>query len=96
MSTIVKFSTVEERVMTFRNTQVIIDSDVAELYGVETKRVNEAVRNNPEKFPDGYVFELNDKEMRVLRSKFSTANVSSKIRFAPKAFTENKDFQIYD
>ena len=63
---------VEEKIITLRNQQVILDCDVAELYGVETKRINEAVNNNPEKFPDGYIFELENKEVISLRSKFST------------------------
>ena len=46
---------VGNRIITLRGQQVIIDADVAELYGVETKRVNEAVANNPEKFPEGYI-----------------------------------------
>lgn len=48
---------VEKVIMSLRDCMVILDHDVAELYGVETKRVNEAVKNNPEKFPDGYVFQ---------------------------------------
>lgn len=60
---------------------------MADLYGAETKRVNEAVKNNPEKFPYGYVFDLSESEFSDLRSKFSTANFS-KIRTLPKAFTE--------
>ena len=63
---------VEEKIITLRNQQVILDCDVAELYGVETKRINEAVNNNPEKFPDGYIFELENKEVISLRSKIST------------------------
>ena len=47
---------VEDKMITLRNQQVIVDADVAELYGVQTKRINEAVANNPEKFPEGYVF----------------------------------------
>jgi hypothetical protein len=70
-----------------RDTRVILDSDVASLYNVETKRVNEAVKNNPEKFPDGYVFELNERELKSLRSKISSAKLS-KTRAMPKAFTE--------
>ena len=70
-----------------RNQQVILDCDVAELYGVETKRINEAVNNNPEKFPEGYIFELDNQEFSVLRSKFSTTKFS-KTRQLPKAFTE--------
>lgn len=71
-----------------RGKQVLIDRDVAALYGVETKRVNEAVKNNPERFPEGYIIELNDREIQHLRSKFSTTNLSPKVRYAPKAFTE--------
>jgi hypothetical protein len=78
---------VEEKIITLRNQQVILDCDVAELYGVETKRINEAVSNNPEKFPDGYIFELDNQEFSDLRSKFSTAKFQ-KTRQLPKAFTE--------
>ena len=79
---------VEKRIIELRGMKVLLDSDVAMLYGVETKRVNEAVRNNPDKFPEGYIIELNDKEMRPLRSKISTANISPKLRVNAKAFTE--------
>ena len=65
---------VESKIITLRNQQVILDCDVAELYGVETKRINEAVSNNPEKFPEGYVFELDKHEIDRSRSKFSTLN----------------------
>ena len=54
----------------------------------ETKRVNEAVRNNPDKFPEDYMFVLSSEESDVLRSKFSTTKVSSKSRVLPKVFTE--------
>ena len=53
---------VENRMITLRGQQVILDSDVAELYGVQTKEINQAVRNNPRKFPIGYIFELCDEE----------------------------------
>ena len=78
---------VEEKIITLRNQQVILDCDVAELYGVATKRINEAVSNNPEKFPDGYIFEIDNQEFSDLRSKFSTAKFQ-KTRQLPKAFTE--------
>ena len=58
---------VENKMVTLRDQQVILDSDVAELYDVETKRVNEAVSNNPEKFPEGYIWELTEEEVLVLR-----------------------------
>ena len=78
---------VEEKIIILRNQQVILDCDVAELYGVETKRINEAVSNNPEKFPKGYIFEVDNQEFSILRSKISTAKFS-KTRQLPKAFTE--------
>ena len=64
------------------------DADVAALYGVETKRVNEAVRNNPDKFPPHYMFVLTKEELQELQSKNSTTKVSSKSRTLPKVFTE--------
>ena len=84
---IVKFEAVEDNILTIRGVQVILDSDVAELYGVETKRINEAVKNNPNRFPQGYLFELTSNELEDLRSKFSSAKFS-KTRSLPKAFTE--------
>ena len=67
---------------------MIADADVAKLYGVETKRINEAVRNNPDKFPETYMFELNKSELVDLRSKISTTNVSAMNRNPTKVFTE--------
>lgn len=84
---LVRFNKVSEKIITIRNQKVIIDSDVAELYGVQTRRINEAVKNNLDKFPSGYIIELDNKEFMDLRSKFSTTNLS-KTRVLPKAFTE--------
>lgn len=79
---------VEDKIAVIRSVEVIADADVADLYGVQTKRVNEAVRNNPDKFPARYMFELSKSELRDLRSKISTTNVSQKSRSATKVFTE--------
>jgi len=84
---ILKNNSVEEKIITIRGISVILDSDVAELYGVETKRITEAVANNPEKFPEGFIFVLEKQEFMLLRSKFSTAKFS-KTRVLPKAFSE--------
>jgi phage regulator Rha-like protein len=94
-------SDVESKIITLRNQQVILDSEVAELYGVETRDINKSVKNNPDKFPVGYIFELSESEFENLRWNFSTANdadenLQSKIsttkmaktRVLPKAFTE--------
>ncbi len=82
------YTEVQKRIVCVRGQSVLMDADVAALYGVETKRVNEAVRNNPDKFPTEYMFTLTEAETSDLRSKFSTANLSSKTRVIPKAFTE--------
>ena len=79
---------VQSYIVEIRGFQVIIDADIATLYGVEPKRINEAVRNNPDKFPNDYMFEITEEELNILRSKFSTAKVSTKSRYLPKAFTE--------
>ena len=81
------FKEVQQKILFLRNQEVILDADVAELYGVETREVNQAVRNNPNKFPNGYVFEIDKQELIELRSKFLIAN-KSKSRTMPKAFTE--------
>ena len=83
---------VESRIVIVRGQHVLLDRDVAELYGVETNRINEAVENNPEKFPRRCIIYLDEEETAVLRSKFSTIEPSqgkghySKYGF--KAFTE--------
>ena len=79
---------VQEKIANIRQWNVITDADVAELYGVETKRVNEAVRNNPDKFPEDYMFTLTKEELQDLRSKISSTKVSPKSRTMPKVFTE--------
>lgn len=84
---VIKQDKVQEKIITLRNQRIIIDSDVAELYGVETKRINEAVKNNPEKFPNGYLLELTLKEWEPLKSKFSTSIKGGKVKL-PTAFTE--------
>jgi len=71
----------------------MLDSDLAELYGVETKRINEAFKNNPDKFPDDFMFELSDTEFKDLRSKISTTKFS-KTRVNPKAFTEQGVYML--
>ena len=83
---------VESCIMTIRGHQVILDRDVAELYGVETKRINEAVKNNPDKFPPRCIIYLDDDESAGIRSKFSTLeNIEGKGHYSKynfKAFTE--------
>jgi len=82
------YSQVQSHIIEIRQTPIIVDADVAALYGVETKRINEAVRNNPDKFPKDYMFVLTTEELQDLRSKNSSTKVSTKSRTLPKAFTE--------
>lgn len=78
---------IQDLLIPIERQQVLIDRDVAKLYGVATKRINETVKNNPDKFPESYLITLNKKQWDDLRSKISTTNFS-KTRVPPKAFTE--------
>ena len=71
---------VKNKIIYIRQQEVISDADVAELYGAETKRVNEAVKNNPDKFLEDYMFTLTSEEVKDLRSKFSSTKISTKSR----------------
>ena len=78
----------ESKIIIIRDTQVILDRDVAELYGVETREINQALRNNPKKFPPGYVIELNNREKDELIKNFDRFNKLKHSTVAPHAFTE--------
>lgn len=85
---VIAFSDVENKIIEIRGHQVIIDSDVAELYGVETREVNQALSRNLEKFPEGYIFELDAQEKEEL---ITNCDHLKKLKFSPsfpKAFTE--------
>jgi phage regulator Rha-like protein len=84
----IKIEDVQDKVLQLRNENVIIDSDVATLYGVETKRINEAVKNNPEKFPEGYVFKLSPQEKTEVVENFGHLNQLKFSKVEPRAFTE--------
>jgi len=71
---IIKFEEVENKIITIRNQNAILDSDLAVLYEVETRDINKAVKNNPEKFPEGYVFELTKDEKNKLVKNFHHLN----------------------
>ena len=78
----------ENKIIVIQDKQVILDRDVAELYGVETKRINEALKNNPDKFPDGYVITLNIKEKDELVENFDRFKTLKHSTVEPHAFTE--------
>jgi len=88
MNSIIKFEEVEKKIIEIREQKVIFDFDVAELYSVETREINQAVKNNPDKFPEGYVFMLSNEEKQEVVKNFDNL---AKIKFfpqPPKAFTE--------
>src|SRR5574344_2859520 len=82
------FKTVEEKIIEISGQKVLIDSDVAELYGVETKRINEALRNNPDKFPKNYSLELQVSEKEELVENFDRFATLKHSTNTPHAFTE--------
>ena len=82
---------VEDMIYEVRGVQVMLDSDIAKLYHVETKRVNEAVKNNPDKFPERFSWVLTNEETKELRSKISTLEIKGQgkySKYAPRVFTE--------
>ncbi len=87
MTAIIRLEDLENRIIEIRNQKVLLDSDVAELYGVDTRDINKSVKNNPDKFPSDYIIELTPNELNNLRWKFSTTKLS-KTRTLPKAFTD--------
>ena len=78
----------ENRILTIRGQKVIIDADLAELYGVETRRLNEQVRRNQNRFPADFIFELTSDEFADLKSQFATSSWGGR-RKLPLAFTEH-------
>ena len=81
------FNSVEEKIISIRGISVILDSDVAELYGVETREINQAIRNNPDKFPEDYIFELTKEEKHEVIKNFDNPKIKFSPTF-PTAFTE--------
>ncbi len=84
----------KNKIYTIRGVQVMLDSDLAEIYGYETKRFNEQVKNNIERFDEDFRFQLTQDEVDVLRSKFSTTNISTMSRSLPYAFTEQGIYML--
>ena len=82
---------IENMIYEIRGKQIMLDSDLAKLYQVETKRINEAVKNNKEKFPERFSWILTDNEEKILRSNISTSKdkkVHGGRRYNTRVFTE--------
>ena len=89
----IQINQIQNMIYVIRGQKVMLDSDLAKLYGVTTKRLNEQVRRNVDRFPNDFMFECNNSELVALRSQIATANSSSywnhKRRNTPMVFTEN-------
>ena len=96
MDEITETEKIENMIYEISGKQVMLDSDLARLYGRKngTKEVNQAVKNNIEKFPERYCFQLNDFEKKILRSKILTAKSNSKSRTNPRVFTEQGIYML--
>ena len=91
MSEIIGYKEVEEKVLVLRDQHVILDRDVAVLYDVATKEVNQAVKNNPGKFPDGYVVRLSSQEKDELVKKFDHLET---LKHSPTTSTCRSDYPV--
>lgn len=91
--------TLRQRILTLRGQKVMLDTDLAALYGVEVKRLNEQVKRNRDRFPEDFIFQLTAQEAVALRSQFATSSPASRsqtatlkrghnIKYLPHAFTE--------
>ena len=88
-STIVPAEMIASSIVVLRGQKVILDTDLASLYGVETKVFNQAVRRNLDRFPADFMFQLTPDEAKSLRSQFVTSNQRGGRRYIPFAFTEH-------
>ncbi len=82
--------TISNNIYFIRNQKVMLDRDLAKLYGIETKRLKEQVKRNRNRFPEDFMFELTKEEFENWRSQFATSNSEKMgLRYAPMAFTEH-------
>jgi len=93
------FSLIDEnflnsRIYTIRGVKVMLDVDLAEIYGYSTKVFNRQVKNNIDRFPEEFRFQLNTDDTKILRCNFCTANLSSMSRSNPYAFTEQGIYML--
>ena len=92
--TLIDENLLKSKVYTIRGVKVMLDADLAEIYGYSVKAFNQQVKNNAEKFPGDFRFQLNDADFENLRSKFLTANINTMRRTYPYAFTEQGIYML--
>ena len=91
---IISMKNIKDKIYTIRGIQVMLDSDLAEIYGYSTKAFNQQVKNNIERFDEDFMFQLSDEEVKDLRSKILTTNISSMSRSNPYVFTEQGIYML--
>jgi hypothetical protein len=79
---------IQNKIYEIRGQRVMLDRDLAYLYGVETKVLNQAVKRNPQRFPPDFMFQLSENELTILRSQIVTSKGRGGVRYLPYAFTE--------
>ena len=85
-----EIQTIQSKIYEIRGQRVMLDFDLAAMYGVETRRLNEQVKRNIERFPEDFMFQLTKGELEILRSQIATSNFAKMgLRKTPYAFTEN-------
>lgn len=89
MTTLIPIELIASKIYLIRDTKVMLDKDLAELYGVETKVLKQAVRRNIDRFPTDFMFELTKNEYQALRSQIVTLKRGQHSKYAPFAFTEH-------
>lgn len=92
---------IESKILTIRNQPVMLDRDLAELYGVETRRLNEQVKRNIERFPDSFMFQLTREEVEIVKSQIVTSKmenelVMSQIATSPEPMLTAQDIQKFN
>ena len=85
---------IESFILEINGQKLLLDKDVAMIYGVETKRINEAVKNNPDRFPQDYIIEIDDSSKKELVENFDRFKTLKHSSVKPKAFTEKGLYMI--
>ncbi|MBB6237760.1 hypothetical protein HDC90_002382 [Pedobacter sp. AK013] len=93
-TSIIPNEVIVNKIYLFRGVKVMLDSDLAELFGVETKRLKEQVRRNIERFPEHFMFELTKEENEILRSQFAALRHGQHSKYLPFAFSEHGILQL--
>ena len=93
---VVNQETIKDKIYVIRGQKVMLDTDLALIYGYTTKALNQQVKNNASKFDADFTFKMTKEELSDLRSKYLTANISPKSRALPNVYTETGHIHAYD